>query len=214
MWWKHKQIKVLSPLEGYNRWAATYNQESNPIKNLSDDIIKEFLPDLRGKTVLDAGCGTGGFCSIAEKQLASKVVGIDISPAMIEIARTQTTLTEFRCGSLINVVIEENCFDVIICSLVLGHVEYLAPALTPLLKGLTAGGVLIITDFHPFLTLLKSKRTFTDAATGNNFEVQHHLHLFQEYVRCFTENGVVMEVLEEPFYKNQPVVFGLCARKI
>ena len=214
MWWKRKAIQVLSPLEGYNRWAATYSQESNPIKNLSDNLIEKFLPDLHGKTILDAGCGTGKFCSFAEKSKASNVIGIDLSPAMIEFAKTQSATTEFRCGSLIDVMIEESYFDVIICALVLGHLENLTTALTCLLKGLKKNGVLIITDFHPFLTLLQSKRTFRDSVTGNNFEVRHHLHLFQEYVRCFNENGVIIETLEEPYFKNTPVVFGVRVKKI
>lgn len=214
MWWKSKKIKVLSPLEGYDRWAATYSHESNPIKNLSDELVEKFLPDLHGKAVLDAGCGTGKFCSVAEKQNAAEITGIDLSPAMIDIARKQNTFSTFRCESLSDAVLPENKFDVIICALVLGHIEYLAPVLTKLLLALKKNGTLIITDFHPFLTLLQSKRTFNDSLSGKQFEVLHHLHLFQEYFRCISENYAIIETLQEPLYNGTPVIFGLRIKKV
>lgn len=214
MWWKNKKIDVLSPLEGYNCWAKTYSQESNPIKNLSDSLVEKFLPDLRGKTVLDAGCGTGKFCALAEKQQAAKIVGIDLSPAMIEIAKTQNAKTSFRCESLTDTQLAENDFDVIICALVLGHIEQLTSVLATLLRALKKGGTLIVTDFHPFLTLLQSKRTFRDNRSGKQYEVLHHLHLFQEYVRCVCENDAMIEALEEPMFNGNPVIFGLQVTKL
>ncbi len=214
-WLKSKKdIPVLSPLEGYNRWASTYSDENNPIKNFSDSLVEKFLPDLTGKTFLDVGCGTGKFCSKAEELHASRVVGIDLSPGMIEIAKLRCPQAEFRCGDLVSLTLEEEQYDVIICALVLGHIKEMELALTKLLKGLTKNGVIIITDFHPFLTLLKSRRTFKDKITGNTFEIQHHLHLFQDYVHCLSSHGVVITTLEEPSFNNSPVVFGLCAQKV
>ncbi len=212
-WWPtKKEIDVLLPLDGYNRWAATYHQESNPIKTLSDGLIEKLLPSLGDKTVLDAGCGTGRFCSFAEKQHALKIVGLDLSPAMIEIARRRCPSVEFRCEDLYRSSIEEK-FDVIICALVLAHLENIKPALDNLLSALSPGGVMIITDFHPFLTLLHSKRTFRDLTSGRLFEIRHYLHLFQEYVRCFAEHQTVVEALEEPWFNNAPSVFAMRVRK-
>jgi len=204
---------VLSPLEGYNRWAASYGTESNPVKVLSDDLIKKFLPDLKGKAVLDAGCGVGKFCVLAESQQASSVVGIDLSPAMIDEARRHCPHAEFRCGDLGSVVMEPARFDVIICSLVLAHIENFEPALQKLVRALREGGVLLITDFHPFLTLQQSKRTFRDESSGKTYEVQHYLHLFQDYFRIFREERITLEFFEEPRFQGSPVIFGLRARK-
>jgi len=213
-WWKlRKKITVLTPLEGYNRWSSTYHHESNPIKDLSDQLVEKLLPDLKDKNFLDAGCGTGKFCSLAEKKNAARIVGLDLSPNMIEIARQQCKSAEFRSGDLSSVLIEENNYDVIVCALVLGHLEHLTPALDSLLKALRHGGVLIITDFHPFLTLLQAKRTFRETVTGKNFEVRHHLHLFEDYFKVISLHHAVVETLEEPRYNNSPAVFGFRIRK-
>jgi malonyl-CoA O-methyltransferase len=208
MWWKKKkEATVLTVLEGYDRWAQSYHQESNPIKNLSDELVEKFLPSLHHKVVLDAGCGTGKFCALAEKQGASKITGLDLSSAMIDIARKNCPSTEFKSVDLSAAKLESEYFDVIICALVLGHIQNLKPALDGLLKSLKPGGTIVITDFHPFLTLSNSKRTFKDK--GKTYEIPHHLHLFQEYIQSFHEHSVMINLLEEPFYQNTPVVFGL-----
>ena len=214
-WWKtKKETPVLSPLDGYNLWASTYSKESNPIKNLSDALVEKFLPELKGKTILDAGCGTGKFCSLAENQNAMKVVGIDLSQAMIDEAKSVCSKTEFRCLDISKATIEQSHYDVVLCVLVMGHLESLTPSLDNLLQGLKKGGILILTDFHPFLTMLHSKRTFNDKHSGKEYEIRHHLHLFQDYFRVFSDRGVVVESLEEPAYNGNPVVFGIRARKL
>jgi malonyl-CoA O-methyltransferase len=210
---RKKKIKTLSPLEGYNRWAASYQKESNPIKDLSDHFIEKFLPGVTGKAVLDFGCGTGKFCAVAEAQHASRILGIDISPAMIEVAKRQSSKTEFKCEDISGLSIDQHSFDVVICALVMGHLEKLTPALEKLVNGLKPGGVFILTDFHPYLTLLQSKRTFFDVSSREYFEVRHYLHLFEEYFSVFSKHSMTVEVLEEPKFNDAPVIFGIRARK-
>lgn len=211
-WSGKKQSLVLPPLEGYNRWAASYRQESNPIKNLSDELIEKFLPPLQGHSVLDAGCGPGKFCESAERQRASRIVGLDLSPAMLEIARQHCKSGDFRTVELSNWQPTES-FDVIICALVLGHLESLSPALDNLIASMKPGGLLLITDFHPFLTLQQSKRTFKDVPSGKSVEIRHYLHMFQDYFRIFQEKDAKVETMLEPTYNNFPAVFGMKVRK-
>jgi malonyl-CoA O-methyltransferase len=211
-WFKRKTPPVLSPLDGYNKWAASYASESNPIKNFSDDLIAKFLPDLRNKSVLDLGCGTGKFCILAESQDAARIHGIDLSPEMISRCRQITTRSTFECGDISKISLD-GTFDVVICSLVLGHIEQLKPTLSRITKAVSQAGTLIITDFHPFLTLSNSKRTFLDLSTGKRYEVQHYLHLFGEYFAILQDNGMQIESFEEPLFKNTPVIFAINAKK-
>jgi malonyl-CoA O-methyltransferase len=204
-----KEVPVLTALEGYNLWASSYSNESNPIKNLSDSFVEKFLPDLTDKIVLDAGCGTGKFCRLAEEKRASKIVGLDLSPAMIKEAQLSCRSTEFICSEISTAPLKESHYDVIICALVLGHIADVHAALENLLRGLKSGGSIIITDFHPFLTLARSKRTFKDKSSGKTYEVQHHLHMFTDYFECFKKHNVRIENFEEPLFQGNPVVFGI-----
>jgi malonyl-CoA O-methyltransferase len=210
---RKKPPEVLSPLEGYNRWAASYARESNPIKNFSDQLITKYLPDLSRKSVLDIGCGTGKFCMLAESQAAASVHGIDLSPEMIQHAATACKYATLTAGDISSIALEPAKYDVVICSLVLAHIEVLDPTLEKILQSLTSNGVLALTDFHPFLTLSNSKRTFLDLSTGKKYEVQHYLHLFGEYFRIFHKQGMKVESFDEPLYNNTPAIFGIKAVK-
>ena len=211
-WQNRKMVELVSPLEGYNRWAATYSKESNPIKDLSDERIGKFLPDVQNKIVLDAGCGTGHFCKLLNERGASKVIGIDISGAMIEVAKQNCPSVEFRSEDISIQSLEKETFDLIICALVLGHILDIRPALENLASSLKKGGTILISDFHPFLTLQHAKRTFEDAS-GNLYEIKHHLHLFQDIFQCLHQHRIVVETLEEPLWNDAPVIYALKAKK-
>ena len=52
--------------------------------------LRGLLPSFEGKRVLDLGCGYGWHCIYAAQQGALRVVGVDISEKMLEIAREKT----------------------------------------------------------------------------------------------------------------------------
>src|SRR5690348_7803799 len=54
-------------------------------------VLRALLPDLRGRKVLDLGCGFGWFCRWARGQGASEVRGIDVSENMLARARVDTS---------------------------------------------------------------------------------------------------------------------------
>jgi len=204
MGWFSK-IKSLSPLEGYNRWSRSYHSEANPIKQMSDDFINSELPDLNGRSVLDAGCGTGRFCITAAGQNASFIKGIDLSPGMIEQAKKNCPQGTFECADLSTAKLDK--YDVVICGLVLGHIDMLEPVMSKLVNALNSGGHLILTDFHPYQTMMKAKRTFKE--NGKTFEVKHTLHKLDEYFIMLKHAGVAISSFKEPLFQGKPVIFGI-----
>jgi ubiquinone/menaquinone biosynthesis C-methylase UbiE len=52
--------------------------------------LRTLLPDLRGRKVLDLGCGFGWFCRWARQQGAAHVLGNDVSERMLARCRTAT----------------------------------------------------------------------------------------------------------------------------
>jgi malonyl-CoA O-methyltransferase len=209
--WFNKE-KKLNPLEGYNLWARSYGNESNPIKNLSDELIKKWMVNVEGKSVLDAGCGVGKVCQLANVLRASQITGVDFSLPMVEEARKNCPKAEIKQLDLSTTKIK-GCYEYVICALVLGHIPNLDFALPNLLDNLAPEGILIITDFHPYLTLQGGRRTFTEKNSRKVFEVDHYLHLFEEYFKVIrASNADVME-LAERLWQEQPAVFGMKIQK-
>jgi len=85
------------------------------------------LGDLRGKKVLDVGCGEGTN-SILLAKLGATVTGIDISPKSIEIARKRAEINQvagscrFVCSPLETAELETHAFDVIWADAILHHI--------------------------------------------------------------------------------------------
>jgi malonyl-CoA O-methyltransferase len=208
-----RRIPTLPPLDGYNRWASSYAAVSNPIKDLSDKLVEKWLPDLADKTFLDAGCGPGKFCALAAERGASGIVGVDLSPVMIEQAVQHCPSGSFICDSIVHAPLPSGHIDVALTALMLGHVEDLNAALEKITAALAPGGLLIVTDFHPFATLQNASRTFRDTS-GKQYAVQHHLHLFEDYFRIIQSLPLIATDFEEPRYNGNPVVFGLRMQKI
>ena len=102
---------------------------------------------IAGKHVLDLGCGSGEVSIVAAK-LGARVTGLDIVPAMIEIARTEASnaavadRTTFRLHNLVRDPIE--AADV---AMMIGVIEYYGDIDTLLSKVCrSVGEALIIVD--------------------------------------------------------------------
>ena len=88
----------------YNKIAKVYaNTFSNPSEHM-DEFLK-LLPE-NGK-VLDAGCGMGADSNYAHSK-GFKVIGIDMSEKMLEIARGNNSNVDFRLADIKNIKFAEN----------------------------------------------------------------------------------------------------------
>jgi malonyl-CoA O-methyltransferase len=212
-WFKKKKTRVLSPKEGYDLWALSYAQESNPIKNLSNKLVESMLPELCDKSVLDAGCGTGHFCGYAHQHQAARVIGFDLSQVMLDQAKKNCPSAQLYRGD-ISTFSDQEPVDVIICALVIGHVEDISTLFTNFSALVKPGGYLILTDFHPFLTQQGAKRTFKNPETEQISEIKHYLHPLEEVTKLAVSSGFRIEDLQEPKWNNVPAVYGLKALKL
>ena len=107
---------------------------------------------LKGKRVLDIGCGDGN-STVLLALLGANATGIDISPEAIEVAKERAAVnnvserTSFICSPLEVAHIEAGSFDVIWCDAFLHHViPDLEQILTMMKRWLVSGGSIVITE--------------------------------------------------------------------
>lgn len=127
-------------------------------------LLLSWLPDdLSGKRVLDAGCGTGALSVEAAKRGAN-VVGIDISPTLIQLADERTprdmpgTIT-FQAGDML--AAEARAFDYVVAmdSIIHYEPEDMADAIAALQsrsKGADSRVLFTFAPRTPALMLLKT----------------------------------------------------------
>ncbi len=204
---------MLTPQQGYDRWAASYGENMNPVQILEAEALYRLLPDLRDLTVLDLGCGNGRISRLALERGAAATIGVDVSEGMLEAAAASLPSARWVQADARALPFEVATFDAVVCALMMGHVNDLEAALAEIARVLRPGGTLVLSDFHPYATLRGGQRAFTDAASGQAFAIENHPHLFETYLRCFKTLSLVLEALEEPCYEGFPLVFALRARK-
>ena len=184
--------------QAYNVWAENYDTVENKTRDLEAKALRESIAG-ENLEVLEIGCGTGkntGWLSTKAKHL----VGADFSEEMLARAKRKITAenVEFRRLDLREEWdLPENSFDLIICSLVLEHIENLDFVFNQARKVLKNSGRFYIGELHPFKQYAGSKARFV-TATGM-FELECFVHHLSDFFASAKKNDFSLIELKEWF---------------
>ena len=162
--------------------------------------LLSLLPDLKGKRILDLGCGFGEHCKEYVEKGAEKVVGIDISEKMLEVAREENSDPKIEYLQLpmedidqLHDLLKDDTvkeFDLVVSSLALHYVEDFAGVLEKIYNLLSEGGVFVFSQENPLNTCHRKGNRWTCDENGKKI----HLNL-KDY-------GVEGELESEWFVDN------------
>jgi ubiquinone/menaquinone biosynthesis C-methylase UbiE len=140
----------VSVEEGYERWAATYDDAPNPLLHLEERKLIALLTDLGSKCTLDLACGTGRWLEKLSGMGTGLQVGVDFSAAMLRVAGKKAAvhgrLARADCLSL---PFQASAFDLVVCSFALSHISDLGQALSELARVTKTGADVVVSDLHP-----------------------------------------------------------------
>jgi arsenite methyltransferase len=153
------------------------------------------LASLRaGETVLDLGSGGGLDCFLAAKQVGEtgRVIGVDMTPEMIERARSNAERlkinnVEFRQGFLEDMPMDSSSIDVVISNCVINLTPDKFKVFAEMARVLKPGGRVGISDVvsnGPLPKALRENIQAWDECLGGALEVK-------EYTRGLTEAGFI-----------------------
>ncbi|MBT8397019.1 MAG: arsenite methyltransferase [Gemmatimonadetes bacterium] len=157
-----------------------------------------------GETVLDLGSGGGIDCFLASKEVGpdGRVIGVDMTPDMIERARKAAKAggyanVEFRLGEIEALPVPDNSVDAVISNCVLNLSPARDRVFKEVVRVLKPGGRIMISDLisvHPTPQFLLEN---TDALVGC-LPVQE-----DEYLGELRASGLEnVEIVEEKAYPN------------
>ncbi len=178
-------------VDTYDDFASQYTEymarrEQTGIE--SDPIMPRFLAllgDVSGLSVLDAGCGEGYLSRIVASMGAS-VTGIDISPRLIEIARSKDPegkITYLQADLSQPLPENREHFDLIVSRFVLNDVADYRGFLHTLGTVARAGGRFVLSMNNPY-----------------SFVVRGHLNDYFETGKAHPYRGMAQEGVKVHFY--------------
>ncbi len=177
--------------EGYKEIRK---QENNYNILQEQPAIKSLLPDLKGKRILDLGCGYGESCSYFIEKGAQKVVGIDISKKMLEVAEKENSHMniEYLEESMDDIDKLSGKFDIVYSSLALHYIEDFKKLLMGINNLLSEDGLFIYSQEHPLSTAHEKGQRWTrdENGMGAHYNLANYMESGKREVTWFI-NGVI-----------------------
>lgn len=146
--------KKFIAYDAYEKLADAYAERIDTKPHnayLEKPATLSLIPDVKGKRVLDAGCGPGAYSEWLVSQGAD-VIAIDASPRMVEHARERLgDSVEVRLHDLRNPLyfLGDGSVDTVLASLVMDYIEDWTPVFREFRRVLKNDGVLVFSVGHP-----------------------------------------------------------------
>lgn len=143
----------------FNKYSEM-SRSKDGLKGAADwPTLKKLLPDLKGLNILDLGCGYGWHCIYAKEKGAKKVIGIDISDKMLDVAKEKSKglEIEYHQGTLFEQAIQHESLDLILSSLVIHYIQDYESLVKEIHALLKVGGEFIFNVEHPTFTAAGSQ---------------------------------------------------------
>jgi ubiquinone/menaquinone biosynthesis C-methylase UbiE len=185
----------------YNQWSETYDSDENLTRDLDQNITHHHLSTSRFDTILEIGCGTGKNTTLLA-QIGREVRAVDFSQGMIQTAREKVRAENVRFF-LMDISqpwdFENEFFELIVCNLVLEHIQSLGLVFGEARRVLQPNGTFFINELHPFRQYNGKKARFF--SNQEKIAVEAYVHHVSDFLGAGTNNGFSLEILNEYWHE-------------
>lgn len=211
-----KEIK-----EAYDELADSYfkMRMNGGISQFYNEMLEmpttlRLLGNVRGKKILDLGCGPGRYAKILTEN-GAKVIGIDNSENSLKIARKEAPKAEFILGDIEELPFKSEEFDIVLSPLVIGHFKNWNKIFKEVRRVLKKGGIFIFSIHNPirevmekekwmFRKFRKVENYFNERSIydtwGNGekkYTVSHHHKTYGTIINYIVDNGFELAGYED-----------------
>ena len=193
--------------KAYDDWSVTYDSDENRTRDLDQIVTEKTLANLRYKSILEIGCGTGKNTHFLS-QIGESVHAIDFSEGMISLAIKKLKSSNVTF-SLANITHPWHCpnssVDLVVCNLVLEHIENLAFIFSEAFRVLIPDGHLFICELHPFRQYQGTQANFQ--TLHGTTEIQAFVHHISDFLNAAKSNGFSLKEFKEWWHEvdqNKP----------
>jgi len=186
--------------EGYRRWSATYDQR------MTEDLDIWLLGRLSTVSwavdrAVDLACGTGRIGAWLAARGARRIDGVDLSPEMLERARTRAVYADLHCADIRQTPLPDGVAALVVNVLSIEHLPALAPFYGEVARLCRPGAAAVVVGYHPHFLLNGIPTHFPDGE--GQVAIENTIHLFADHVREARAVGFVLRELEERVIDDQ-----------
>jgi len=194
-------------------------------KNTCDPALLKVIGEVKDKTIYDLGCGNGYLSRYLIKQGTKEIWASDISPKLIEIAKSEYPNPDNKIKYFVNEAtnfkeVPQDHFDLVFMNMVIHYVEDIPKLAKGLFSVLKNKSRFVFTIYNPTYPITKadlevpsSKETdpvkevrkyfaITEGKKVNNWSKGPDLDFFfrpiSYYINILTKNGFLIDTLLEP----------------
>lgn len=186
----------------FDRWAPTYEATRNQVfyGRVHQAVLTLVESRTRPAALLDVGCGTGRLLRAAKLCWPdARLVGIDASPRMVEIAEHLTPDAHVQVGTAEALPLPDASVDVALSTISFHHWQDQLAGLREVMRVLRPGGYCFLADVSPVtwpsLWLLRQPRSRTRSEMQALFR-QAGLHVRLQKFVC--AGSVLVTVGQRP----------------
>jgi ubiquinone/menaquinone biosynthesis C-methylase UbiE len=194
----------MSIQNAYDEWSQTYDTDENLTRDLDQQILQETLANQRFDSILEIGCGTGKNTAFLAR-LGVRVHALDFSEGMIAKAtgKVKADNVKFSVADLTRTwPCESAAYDLIVCNLVLEHIEDLSFIFSEASHALAQRGKFLINELHPFRQY-EGKQARFQAAAGV-IEIPAFIHHISDFLNAALSNRLRLIKLNERWHERDP----------
>jgi SAM-dependent methyltransferase len=183
--------------DAYTHWSTTYDSDRNLTRDLDQLATEHALRDRSYRNVLELGCGTGKNTALLSR-IGRNILAVDFSPGMLKQAK-------LKIGSrnVLFVVADltkpwpckTESVELIVCNLVLEHIEDLLPIFAQASQALTEGGLFFISELHPFRQYQGTQARFQNEQGA--VAIRAFVHHLSDFFESADQNGFLFRTMKE-----------------
>ena len=207
--------------------SARYDKVADFYEQFAPDVYEDppmvallrLVGDVSGLRLLDLACGHGRLA----RELARRgggVVGVDISAALLEMARAREAVSLLHIAYVYADaaspgVLEGEIFDGVVCSFGLSDIDDLDGAIATVARVLRLGGFFVFSMLHPCFPGWEAKQARPSWRPGRGYyeegwwladgpphglrpKVGANHRMLSTYLNTLARNGLVVEEVAEP----------------
>ena len=214
------EIAIYDDLSFFDNYIELRNAENNYNDLIEQPIVFDLIGDVKGKSVLDIGCGYGAMTVKLADAGAQSVVGLDVSEKMITKAKIENQRNNIAYKILSAEKLSElnESFDAIVSCLAIHYIEDLNKLFADIYAHMNDNATLVFSMEHPMYTASKYEQKWELDKEGNvsGFTIDHYgdegvrniewlgkiitkyHHKTETVINALINNGLVLEHVMEP----------------